>query len=112
MNLYKKLLEEQEIKRLKHNKKTLQYYYNNREYVLNRQANKKIYHKQYYDIWYEKNKHIVQERRRNKKNKTIHNITQKVNYKNDYKKIINNNNIIIKEKQQKQKPVCFTIFFN
>ena len=68
MNLYKKLLEEEnkqkEIQRLKQNKRSLEYYYKNREYVLKRQAQKKILHPNYYKEWYEKNKEIIQDKRR------------------------------------------------
>lgn len=65
-----KLLEEQkkekEIQKLKANKRASEYYYNNREYVLQRQAAKKFYNKQYYSEWYQINKDIVNNKRRNK----------------------------------------------
>ncbi len=102
MNLYKKLLEEEnkqkEIQRLKQNKRSLEYYYKNREYVLKRQAQKKILHPNYYKEWYEKNKQIVQDKRR---------------IYNGAKKRVNKE---YKTKQydnfKKDKPVCFTISFN
>lgn len=68
MDLYNKLLnqqkEEKEIQRLKQNKRSLDYYYKNREYILNRQAQKKLLHPNYYKEWYEKNKKELNEKRR------------------------------------------------
>jgi len=102
MNLYKKLLEEEnkqkEIQRLKQNKRSLEYYYKNREYVLKRQAAKKYYNKHYYKEWYEKNKEIVQDKRR------IYNGAKK-RLNKEYKKQQYDNS-------KKDKPVCFTISFN
>tara|TARA_R110000822_G_scaffold33283_2_gene95065 strand:- start:1530 stop:1778 length:249 start_codon:yes stop_codon:yes gene_type:complete len=59
MNLYNKLLDER-------NKKSLEYYYENKEYILIRQAKKND--PNYYKEWYEKNKVELLEKRRKKKN--------------------------------------------
>ena len=68
MNLYNQLLEKQkekkEILRLKQNKRSLDYYYKNKDYILKRQAQKKLLHPNYYKEWYEKNKIELNERRR------------------------------------------------
>jgi hypothetical protein len=70
MNLYKQLLEKEKIekekKRLRLNKSSLDYYYRNRDFILQRQRARKLYNDQYYKQWYEKNKEVVQERRRAK----------------------------------------------
>jgi len=102
MNLYKKLLEEEnkqkDIQRLKQNKRSLEYYYKNREYVLKRQAAKKYYNKLYYKEWYNKNKNEVQDKRRNKNG-----AEKRVNKEYKTKQYDNS---------KKDKPVCFTISFN
>tara|TARA_R100000541_G_scaffold55720_2_gene64745 strand:+ start:57 stop:335 length:279 start_codon:yes stop_codon:yes gene_type:complete len=92
MNLYKKLLEKE---RLEKNKRSLEYYYNNKDYVLKRQAAKKLYNKEYYKQWYNKNKDIVNSKRRN-----ISGSEKKVNKK--YKK---------KTYDNKDIPKSFTIHF-
>jgi len=106
MNLYKKLLEEQkkeneirnELQKIKQRKRSLEYYYKNREYVLQRQAAKKYYNKEYYKEWYNKNKDIVNNKRRNKNG-----AEKRLNKEYKTKQYDNSKN---------DKPVCFTINFN
>ena len=103
MNLYNELLEkknkEKEIQRLKQNKRSLEYYYRNREYILQRQAAKKFYNRQYYKEWYDKNKNEVQDRRRNK-NGAEKRLNKEYNKTKQY------------DNSKKDKPLSFTINFN
>lgn len=68
MNLYNNLLNEkrqkQEIQRLKQNKRSLEYYYKNKDSVLQQQAQKRLLNPNYYKEWYEKNKIEITEKRR------------------------------------------------
>lgn len=107
MNLYKKLLENQNIenekKRLYINKKSLEYYYRNREYVLLRQSKKKLLNSIYYKNWYDKNKiELIQ--RRNEKNISYTGAEKRLNKIYNTKSTIYNNDFI------KKKP-NFTIHF-
>ncbi len=106
MNLYNQLLEKEkkekeirnELQKIKQRKRSLEYYYKNREYVLQRQAAKKYYNKLYYKEWYNKNKNKVQDKRRNKNG-----AEKRVNKEYKTKQYDNS---------KKNKPVCFTLFFN
>lgn len=88
MNLYKQLLEKQkqnkEILRLKQNKRSLEYYYRNRDYVLERQAQKKLLNKKYYKEWYEKNKIELLQRRNPGAKKQVTNKTYIKNCNSNY----------------------------
>lgn len=99
MNLYKQLLEKQ---RLARNKSSLEYYYKNRDYVLERQAKKKLLNKKYYKEWYEKNKIELQTRRNPGAKKQVTNKTYIKNYNSNYTPYNNTTT---------EKP-NFTIFFN
>ena len=81
---------------MKQNKRSLEYYYKNREYVLKIHAAKKLYNKEYYKEWYNKNKDIVNSKRRN-----ISGSEKRVN--KEYKK---------KTYDNKDNPKSFTIHFN
>lgn len=102
MNLYNQLLKienkekeiRNELQKIKQRKRSLDYYYKNRECILERKAAKKFYNKLYYKEWYNKNKNEVQNRRKNKKNNTII------------------NNTIKYDNSKKDKPVSFTLVFN
>ena len=100
MNLYKQLLEKQ---RLARNKSSLEYYYKNRDYVLERQAKKKLLNKKYYKEWYEKNKIGLQSRRNPRAKKQVTNKT--------YIKNCNSNYTPYDNSTTKKEP-NFTIFFN
>ena len=100
MNLYKQLLEKQ---RLARNKSSLEYYYKNRDYVLERQAKKKLLNKKYYKEWYEKNKIELQTRRNPGAKKQVTNKTYIKNCNSNYTPY--DNSITKKEPN-------FTIFFN
>ena len=71
INLYKKMIdsknaEENKIKeerRLKNNKKALEYYYKNREKILEQHRAKKLYNQAYYRMWYRKNRDALTYRR-------------------------------------------------
>jgi len=95
-NLYKKLLEKQ---RLERNKKSLEYYYKNRDYILQRQRARKLYNDQYYKEWYEKNKIQLNERRKAQRNGS-----SKLNKKYNNKKIYDNTNKNINQENR------FTLF--
>jgi hypothetical protein len=95
-NLYKKLLEKQ---RLERNKKSLEYYYKNRDYVLQRQRARKLLNNQYYKEWYEKNKVDLNERR-----KAQRNASSKINKKYNCTKIYDNTNKNINQENR------FTLF--
>lgn len=99
MNLYKQLLEKQ---RLARNKSSLEYYYKNRDYVLERQAKKKLLNKKYYKEWYEKNKIELNEKRRTNKG-----AYKKVN--KNYNKKTNSNDTPYNNQKPKKEP-CFTLF--
>lgn len=99
MNLYKQLLEKQ---RLERNKKSLEYYYRNKDYILKRQAQKKLLHPTYYKEWYEKNKIELNEKRRTNKG-----AYKKVN--KSYNKNTNSNNTPYNNQKPKKEP-CFTLF--
>lgn len=72
------------------------YYWKNREYVLERQRQRKQLNQEYYKQWYEKNKFELNQKRKGKKG-----IKFNYNSKNlTYKKYDNT----------KKKPVCFTLF--
>ena len=103
MGYYQTFLEKQQREKNKNYEKQKQrsreYYWNNREYVLERQRQRKQLNQEYYKQWYEKNKVELNERRNGKRNKK----GIKFNY--------NSNNLTYKiYDNTKKEPPCFTLF--
>jgi len=104
-NYYQQFINKQkdteEEKRKERNRKALEYYYKNKDYILERQRTRKHYNQNYYCQWYEKNKYRVQEKRRLKKGGNT--ISEK-----PYKPF--------KQKKPQEpinkKPISFTLTFN
>jgi len=102
INLYSKMFNEdikkKEERRLKNNKRALEYYYKNREKILEQHRAKKLYNQAYYRLWYRKNRDALTYRRYGyrieAKKKKQQEIQEKLNKLNKDKKIDENRFIL------------------
>ena len=91
-------IKKKEERRLKNNKRALEYYYKNREKILEQHRAKKLYNQAYYRLWYRKNRDALTYRRYGyrieAKKKKQQEIQEKLNKLNKDKKIDENRFIL------------------